>query len=329
VEHVTLAEILRDQGYRTAAITDSGFVSRLYGFDQGFEIFHERRRWSLRETMAEVDRVIAADDGRPLFLFVQSYRMHTPYRIGPREDGSAYQRLVAAAEAPDGNLDLERLARGAWPLYLDAARDLDQAMENWFTPREAAGYFDNAWFVFTSDHGEEFFEHGDFEHGAEHWDVVVRIPLFLLGPGIEAGIRRDPAFLLDLPPTLLALPGVEVPPEWPGRDLWATGAAEPLHLYGLFDDTERLVVVDGDWKVYVTLDPEGGPEGEVVRAFDLSTDPTEARDLLESDADWVERLWRDARRRVVQERKPLVAPSRVDLPDDASRQLDDIGYGGK
>ncbi|MCZ6596084.1 MAG: sulfatase-like hydrolase/transferase, partial [Planctomycetota bacterium] len=82
-ELTTLAEHLQRAGYRTGAVTDSVYVSHAYGLDQGFEWFRER--WiDLETTLAAVRAFLAADDGRPVFLFVHTYETHVPYDVDAR-----------------------------------------------------------------------------------------------------------------------------------------------------------------------------------------------------------------------------------------------------
>jgi arylsulfatase A-like enzyme len=84
-ELVSIAERLRAAGYRTAAVTDGLFVSRRFGLDRGFDHFEEYNQAGIGHTQAlerTLDRARALageDDGRPLFLFVHTYRTHEPY----------------------------------------------------------------------------------------------------------------------------------------------------------------------------------------------------------------------------------------------------------
>jgi len=74
--------------------------------------------------------------------------------------------------------------------------------------------------VVTADHGEEFREHGVMMHGNSLFEAVVRVPLLLIGPGIEPGRRvAEPVSLVDVAPTLLALLGLSAPPSFEGRSL--------------------------------------------------------------------------------------------------------------
>ncbi|MEM7305133.1 MAG: sulfatase [Planctomycetota bacterium] len=90
----SIAQRLREAGYRTAAVTDSLYVSRKFELDRGFEHFEEHQgRSDVERTLAGARRLLAEDDGRPLFLFVHSYRAHEPYLVSPRTAEQLGDRL--------------------------------------------------------------------------------------------------------------------------------------------------------------------------------------------------------------------------------------------
>ena len=90
---VSLAEQLSQYGYRTAAVTDASWVSRLYGFDQGFEWFEEHSPRDMESTLNAATRALEEDDGRPLFLFVHTYRVHRPFVPSPETLAAQGARL--------------------------------------------------------------------------------------------------------------------------------------------------------------------------------------------------------------------------------------------
>jgi len=92
-ELVGVAERLAAAGYRTGAVTDSGFVSHAYGMDRGFAWFREHDERSLEDTLASVRGFLDADDGRPFFLFVHSYYVHAPYSMSDETFAAHGERL--------------------------------------------------------------------------------------------------------------------------------------------------------------------------------------------------------------------------------------------
>ena len=241
----TIAERLRDEGYRTVAVTESALVSRTCNLDQGFEWFeeHDAVTRGVAATVEAVRAQLEVDDGRPLFLFVHSYRAHMPYvvseatraRLGERyafpptvhalvEEAA---RLVEDSEVQ--RLDRGRAAQGVLAeklasmqlLYRGASADLDAAYGELLVDLAGAGLLEHGALVFTSDHGEAFGEHGVLYHMSCIWDEVARVPLVVHAPGLSPGVEREPVSLIDLPRTLCALAGVDPRPEWLGRSILA------------------------------------------------------------------------------------------------------------
>jgi len=204
----TLAEILEDHGYATAAFVSAFVLDPRYNLSQGFGVYSaETRRNSdpLDLTVpqrpgAEVtDEALRWLDERsgdsPFFVWTHYYDPHHPRSVEPRFDvlGDSYRAEIAYADAQLGRL-LEGVAR----------------MSN---GRETL-------IVFTSDHGESLGEHGERTHGLLAYDSTLRVPLILAGPGVPADVRTSIfARHVDLLPTILGALRLPVPPDLPGRDL--------------------------------------------------------------------------------------------------------------
>ena len=139
------------------------------------------------------------------------------------------------------------MVRRLGDLYDDCLLGLDAELGPFFRELRASGRLEDTWVVITSDHGEEFGEHGIFGHGVSLYNQVTHVPLILIPPGPGrrgsgddpyASLRgrriRIPVSLRDLPATLtsLLLPGTAHP--FPGRSLaryWGTddpGPPDPI-----------------------------------------------------------------------------------------------------
>src|SRR6185503_9374035 len=169
---------------------------------------------------------LARDDGRPVFLFVHTYRTHSPYRQGPDESDAELKSFVKRARDATGAPLGEKLDPRLAPylpeylaLYRGGAHGLDALFGPWFGALEERGLFRNGFFLFTSDHGEAFYEHGTREHDGRPHEEKVRIPLFLFGPGLAPRDVRYGASLVDVAPTIAALGGVPSAPGWIGTPL--------------------------------------------------------------------------------------------------------------
>jgi arylsulfatase A-like enzyme len=299
---VTLAEALREQGFATAAVNEGGALALPRGFDRGFGRWVENpvpmpHRPGLQ---SEVTFPLGLDwvrqvGERPFFLFLHTYEVHSPYRPPP-----AYAQLFRST--PPGLEPHPRLLWHRRPVHYDREiRYVDDQLRSFVGGLEQAGLLENTLLVITSDHGEEFLEHGFYGHGATPYEEVVRVPLLFHGAGVPGGRRLDfPVGLVDLMPTLLELAGAPVPPGVMGRsfaDVVRGGRPDPSWRerpvfseawlsYGLLDrgkrriDQPTLAVRVGPRKLLRYRDGEGYR----YEYYELDRDPRERKDLYPEDA---------------------------------------------
>jgi arylsulfatase A-like enzyme len=231
----TLAELLKNAGYATAAFTAGAHMHRDRGFGQGFDVYRHGRM------LPRAVEYLRAYPRRPFFLFFHTYDVHDPY-LPPREVAQAFvTEPVPAIEAAIAGIT--RVA-GVWPqaherfwapvdprdprhvrhvsdLYDAVIRRMDdRVVTTLLDTLDTLGLAEETLVVFLSDHGEEFQEHGRFLHESLSPEVL-HVPLILRLPGrLPAGRRvRDPVCLVDVLPTLLDLLGVPAPAVAQGRSL--------------------------------------------------------------------------------------------------------------
>lgn len=233
-EVVTVAERLRQAGYRTAALTDGGFAGYPWGFAQGFDRYDVTPGVSWATEQKDVARTFrdAADwvrtnRHRPFFLFLHTYEAHQPYLaregfadpfLPPGERGDETLSMVSNPNENDlSEAELHRMVA----LYDGEIARADHYLGGFLDALEEAGLAGDVAIVVTSDHGEEFLEHGDLEHAfGKVFDANVRVPLVVRAPGVETAPRRvhAPVSGIDVAPTLLALAGLPHD-DLPGRSL--------------------------------------------------------------------------------------------------------------
>ena len=295
----SLAEILRSRGYRTVAVSASAVVRNSpspynpsAGFGRGFEVFDESCEW---RSAACVNRKAAAylkDGERPLFLYLHYLDPHAPY-----QPPKTWRRRFALGRVADrwvnrgdpnplGEWLYARQANpGLTPANLQFLKDLYDDEIAFFDARfaelieaiRAAGLLEDSILVFTSDHGEEFLEHGHVNHCRVLFDTSIRVPLFLKIPGVEARTVSQPVQILDLVPTVLDSLGIDARTyRFDGRSLrpflaGESGAAGEVQ-FGL-QGTYRSAA-DGRFKLIQDLD------SGAVSLFDLAADPQEKANVL-------------------------------------------------
>jgi arylsulfatase A-like enzyme len=217
-ESVTAAAQFRSAGYHTAAFTENGFILRPNGFGEGFSEYTENPGRKLHPpgrvqlTFEQAKRWLRHNRRHPFFLFVHTYQVHAPYRPPP-----AYADLFANDAFPGPDDPAIRRLRDDYDREI---RFVDDWLAKLVATLEALGLRDSTLLMIVADHGEEFAEHGSFQHGSAVFDEALEVPLILNGPGVAAGQRiATPVSLIDVTPTLLDLAGLPIPEGLDGTSL--------------------------------------------------------------------------------------------------------------
>ena len=307
----TLAAWLREQGFRTAAFTGGGTLSRATGFARGFERWDEENP-ALAQGVPKALRFLdeVAKSGERSFLFLHCFDVHLPYDPPPayaRRFSDGYQGPVSGPATLPLLRGVRRIfeqAHAASPPRLDAAdraevvalydaeiANADAQLARLLRRLDAPDLREHALVVILSDHGEEFWDHGSVLHAHTLYQELLHVPLLLRGPSALGTPRRIAArvSLLDVVPTALELLGVPPPPELAGRSLrpllaGAQLAPRPAFAEGFAFDARLQAVLDGELKAIRDL-----TSGRVA-LFDLEDDPAEQRDLAASRPDDAARL---------------------------------------
>ncbi len=244
--HQTLAEVLAEGGYRTAAFIDNPNVDPAFGFDQGFQLFDGSaaeisitdRAGGFRHIAPRALAWLAElSPGEPYFLFVQALDVHGPYL--PDEP---WRGLFADDPLGDSTVTAPIALKhadifGAIPFYIAAPlrhagetelpvaplvqaydegiRALDEDLGGFVRELEARGFLERAVLVVSADHGESLTQHDSFFDHQNLYQQDLHVPLVVRLPGGAAdgsheGRRISSAVqLVDLFPTLVELAGID------------------------------------------------------------------------------------------------------------------------
>ena len=255
-EYPTLAEVLRNQGFRTAAFSgNAGTFSRDRGFGRGFIHFEDSFEslgssfgqtfygWKLEARLCELGlmrdllgRPTAADvdshalrwidqDQRPFFVVVNYYDVHDPY-VPPE----GYDHLYTTAKRAGGHFTehwqyYENLTaqqrQAALDAYDGAINYVDAQLGRLMRELDKRNLTQNTLVIITSDHGEGFDEHGLMNHGNSLYRELIHVPLVLFAPGLlPKGIGvAEPVSTTALAPTVLDLLGNQVRSPFPMASL--------------------------------------------------------------------------------------------------------------
>jgi len=277
-DQLTLAEMLRERGFRTGGFVGAFVLDRRWGISQGFDRYFDDFDLDKYENASMMDTIqrpggevvdhalewLKADATQPFFAWVHLYDAHTPYEAPepyrsrfPRTRDGAYDAEISSADAQVGRL-------------VDALRD--------------AGRLDDTLIVVVGDHGEMLGEHGEPTHGFFIYEGATRIPLVISGPGVPAAVISDQVRIVDVAPTALSLLGVPVPKPVQGADLMPLARGQHLGLIAHSESwypryhygwSELRAIQDGRFKLIRAPRPE---------LYDLATDPREERDQAQAAA---------------------------------------------
>lgn len=335
-----LQEILAGAGYATAAIIGSPKLGPRYGLDRGFQQGIGHPPAAGRAAPRQIEQAIRwmrtqELQHQPFFLFFHNFDAHTDY--DPTQE--TRDRLVAPydGEQRGSGRQLGTLRRNRDALtppdvqflhemYDAGVHELDRDLAPLFQflrdPRIA-----NHTVVFvTSDHGEEFYEHGSVLHGVTMHRETLQVPFIVWGAGVPGRERvTDLVQLSDLLPTVLELGGITPPGEIDGRSLVGTLAGRPLaprFAYAEADwrgdelDTFRMVQDESTKLIFNRLTGEA-------ELYDLDTDPGEHHDIAGSDPERLEQMMAPLRGYLGNERS---APDRPPLTPEEIEALRALGY---
>jgi arylsulfatase A-like enzyme len=270
----TLAEKLREAGYRTWAVQSNGWLEEAFGFEQGFERYlfprgggseaERNRSWPHADNVyREAERLIDAHaSAQPFFLYLHFMDVHE-YAAPP---------------------DVARPREGAQGEYAAAIRWVDEVLARLREHLDRRGLLESSVLLLASDHAEAFGENGAFGHARNVFTPVLHVPLVLRLPfAIEPTRILTQVRNLDVAPTLLDLAGLPPDPAFEGESLLPLladpGAPDrPSHAaLGalIYADAHRQEALnDGAWSYVRDLAP-GGREW----LFDRRVDPDENVDL--------------------------------------------------
>jgi len=258
----TMAEAFQEAGYKTWSVTDNLNISRESAFDQGFDRFWNFNYMGAQNLNAQiVNRVEELKGDEPYLLYMQYMDPHRPYNPRPPLFKKQNTDLAHDISAYDSEIHY-----------------VDQKIRELY---DLLGWDENTIIVVTSDHGEEFMDHGDWDHGRTLYGEVIDVPLVFYSSADSLAVGRisERVSVLDILPTLRDFVGLAPQATDAGvslaRALVGRGSvAADRTLYSdlrsppWFESRVLKSVIRGDEKYILTL-----PDEEEL--YDLAGDPGE------------------------------------------------------
>ena len=352
-----LPEILQAAGYRTMAVSASPIVRNTPskqnphgGFGRGFEVFNETCLWRHARCVNREAFRLLNKTTEPFFLYLHYMEPHGPYH--PPEElhqnrfARPYDGLDFIAKGDPNPIarmlyskgpkvevtprDLEHLV----DLYDEEIAFFDQELQRLLDRLRAQNRLAETLVVITSDHGEEFLEHGNIKHCRSAYQSLVGTPLILklpasltAGNALAGGRRLDLlAQNLDIVPTVVDLLGLAPPgSSFEGRSLAPAlselAADHPVSAPPALSYSAQSVyraVRDERYKLIFSL------RKHQVELFDLQADPGETQNVEKQHPEVVRRLWRELRAWMATVEGD--GEKSVGAADETEKQLKALGY---
>jgi len=306
-KYLLLAEIMRNFRYKTAAFTAGGWLTREYGFDQGFDCFKGDIKSSNIERVFNKYGIdwIRKQKGK-FFVFLHCYEPHAPYDP-PRPFKEKFVLPSMPSEltdycshiADDHSEVSEKALKWFWEtedkasilntiigLYDGEIAAVDAGIERLFGEIKRSVIFDNSLIIFLSDHGEAFLEHDLFGHH-NLYEEILKVPLIIHLPKTMQQYNKrtinDLVGLVDVLPTILDICGIPYPADrFQGISLinLINGRGIYPRDFVFSENVFEKAAATARYKYRIS---KYGQDNEKESLYDLSSDPQEKRDLLEEN----------------------------------------------
>jgi len=310
-ERTLVSEVLKKSGVVTAAFHSNPYCSSLQGWDRGWDEFYdglddelEDERLSYVRGHTINARVTEWLGSRlktgglsPFFAWVHYMDVHEPYMpekkyvdlvdpsiaIGQDEMYQLFENTLLKRDVSDPQ-KVSMLRR----LYDVHVREVDSYVESLFRSLDGLGVLRDTTVIITSDHGDEFNEHGGLSHDDKLYAELIDVPLVIHGGGGQ-GLITDVVSSVDIPPTILRLFGIKTPTSFAGQPLLPSAGYSRKCAFGEAINQRSLKGGDIDRDVYFC---RMGDIKLIYRAdrqetelYDLKDDPLERNNLAASCKD--------------------------------------------
>ena len=346
-----LPQILNRAGYRVEGASVNGMVSEPFGMDRGFEplypIYRSMQYRNLHDPIRRANWVwfqflrSFLGSKTPYFGYLHLLDPHSPYSPG-EQYRKRFVRLDLGNDFDTSDSAIGHMRRNPGKiadyqleymraLYKGEVALMDDYMGRIFDLLEENNMTEHTLVIFTSDHGEEFMDHGSLGHGHSVYEELLRVPFIMRLDGVlPAGLRiEDPVDMIDIAPTILDLLGQEIPETMQGKSLLplieAPESWEPRISLASSGRPVHHAIRYGRWKL-IRKDPNDDQDDEL---YNLIRDPREATNIY-ADRTVIATALQQMLKWELYRAAHLDQAERVveSIDEETLRELEELGYVG-
>jgi arylsulfatase A-like enzyme len=317
---LTLASILKEAGYMTAAVVGGPWLKRVFGLAKGFDHYDDTQINTLDGINADqvtdsAARWLDKSYKKKFFLFLNYFDPHAPY--SPPDE--FVEKLL-----PDGILlSKDRPQLGIYNALYDAEiLFMDYHVGRLFQKLKDCGVYDSSWIIVTADHGELLGEHGQSGHGSYLYQEEIHIPLLFKYPAKEASPGRTDTMvqLNDVFAMILNRLGIALPEN-------IQAGLPPRIGHPVLSETYPLNAEDGHWRAIIEDDFKflWNSKGKH-QLFHLGGGRAEDVNLVEREAQRAEMMLAKMDTYLARLPKPGPAGPEQQLDEKTKEALKSLGY---
>jgi arylsulfatase A-like enzyme len=309
---LTLAEILKNNGYKTYFFNGGNkFIEREYKFFQGFDtyIYRPLESYNASDITNDFLSHVPKTQRKKFFAYLHYMDTHPPYTrnkynylftdtknadFEPGNKNSKFRYIRLMTHTSQITDDTKRYLVS---LYDAQIRFVDECIRKIHDKLQSNNLLKNTILIITSDHGEEFWDHNNFEHGHSVYNELLHVPLIITGPGIRRSVISQTVRLIDIAPTILELSNIKAMPDLklqgislapylkgekqpPALPVFATGVLYGPERYCIIRDNIKLILNTGKKKKKWNL--LGYQSKNKVELYYLDKDQRERTDMADS-----------------------------------------------
>jgi arylsulfatase A-like enzyme len=359
---ITLADVFRKNSFFCSAFTGGAYVSSAYGFSKGFDIYEESLRpFSMQDSVERIYRDVSKwldrNKDKNFFLFIHTYQPHNPY-ASPHPYNTMFLDNNAKWERINlmGYLGRKRGIFKSLPeeerqniisLYDAEIRYTDEELiRPLLEDLREMGLYEQTMIVFTSDHGEEFYEHKGWEHGHSLYDELLKVPLIIKFPESKfAGKKVENIVpLVDIMPTVLdelyldvpglILDGQSLIPVLKGKEtkdriFLADKGNNVLNSHipqktSMNMGKNKIILSERFRKQDLKFFLFPPPKIEPVELYDLAEDSIETKNIADEKIKFVDQIIRQVNEIYSQAKQRKTAKPEID--EELKKRLEALGY---
>lgn len=318
--NVTLVEIMKEKGYKTAAFVGAFPLDSRFGLDNGFDVyddlygsknivrdlsFIERKAEEVNEKAMEW---LVQNQNKKFFIWIHYFDPHTPYEPPPpfknEYIGREYDGEIAYTDAIIGEL-------------IDK---LDQLKLT-----------DHTLIILTSDHGEGLGDHNETTHGIFVYDSTLRVPLIFHNPKMlpKNRVVPDQLGLIDIMPTVLDLMGFEKKPDVQGKSFKSAifkGKSSPDKFVYI---ESVAAMMDRNWAPLQGIRSQEWKyiDAPIPELYDLKNDPEEENNIIGSNPRIAKRLRKELQKAIKDHSSPRSSHVfKTEIDEETREKLISLGY---